>query len=86
MDIPAPPPISPFVGGRPAFPPGLVALPQPRTWRDSYGTDASSPTDSSGVGIAIDILNDEPPPAREGWRDLASERDGRRRTFGVVSN
>lgn len=60
-------------------------MPQPRTWRDSYGTDASSPTDSSGVGIAIDILDDEPPVAREGWRDM-SERDGRRRTFGVVSS
>ena len=85
LDIPAPSPVSPFVSGRPAFPPGLVALPQPRTWRDSYGTEASSPTGSSGVGIAIDILDDEPPAAREGWRDLASERDGRRRTFGVVS-
>lgn len=86
LDIPAPSPVSPFVSSRPAFPPGLVPLPQPRTWRDSYATDVSSPTDGSGVGIAIDILDDEPPVAREGWRDIASERDGRRRTFGVVSS
>lgn len=85
LDIPAPGPVSPFTAGRPAFPPGLVPLPQPRSWRDSYETDGSSPSGSSGAGIAIDILDEEPPAAREGWRDLGSERDGRRRTFGMVS-
>ena len=84
LDIPAPAPATPFTSARPAFPPGLVPLPQPRTWRDSYSTDASSPTSGSSPGIDVDILDDTPPVALEGWRDLSGAGE-RRQTFGVVS-
>ncbi|EKM57888.1 uncharacterized protein PHACADRAFT_251785 [Phanerochaete carnosa HHB-10118-sp] len=79
LDIPAPGPASPFISARPAFPPGLIPLPQ--QWRDSYTTDGSSPT---SAGVAIDILDDTPPTALEGWRDLSGAGE-RRQTFGVVS-
>ena len=75
LDSPAPGPLPSFNTGRPVFPPGLSAL--PRSWRDSYTTDGVS----SGEAVRIE---DEPPSANDGWRDLAGERVGRRRTFGVV--
>ncbi|CAL1715776.1 unnamed protein product [Somion occarium] len=89
LDIPAPSPASPFSSSRPAFPPGLVALPTPRTWRDSYSSNNSPVTASSSTGIDIDVLEDEPPRAQQGWRSLAGGageggiRDGRRTTFGT---
>ncbi|KAI0077296.1 hypothetical protein K474DRAFT_1106932 [Panus rudis PR-1116 ss-1] len=96
LDIPAPSPVSPFTSSRPAFPPGLVPLPTPRAWRDSYssvGTPISAGS-SGEAGIGIDILEEEPPAARAGWRSLASGIGGgggggssgsaatRRTTFG----
>ena len=90
LDIPAPAPASPFVNARPAFPPGLVPLPTPRAWRDSYSSSTPN-TNSSSVGIHIDVLEEEPPLAREGWRNISggggdgSIRDPRRTTFGIVS-
>lgn len=83
LDMPAPAPVSQLPSSRPAFPPGLTGLPTPRTWRDSYMSSPDSSGRSSG-GIAIDI-EDEPPAAQEDWRDLSTDRDGRRRTFGTVS-
>lgn len=84
LDIPAPGPSSPFGVSRPVFPPGLVPLPQPQSWRDSYTTVGSSPSSASSAGIAIDILDDTPPAALEGWRDLYGAGE-RRRTFGMPS-
>ncbi|KAK7678567.1 hypothetical protein QCA50_018439 [Cerrena zonata] len=88
LDIPAPAPASPFVNARPAFPPGLVALPTPRTWRDSYSSSNSPLTNRSSIGIQIDVLEEEPPLAREGWRNISTGggdglRDPRRTTFGM---
>ncbi len=85
LDTTAPGPSVPFSSGRSTFPPGLTALPDPRTWRDSYLTDSTPYDNRSSAGIAVDILEEEPPEAQEDWRDLAAERDGRRRTFGIVS-
>ncbi|CCM04677.1 uncharacterized protein FIBRA_06863 [Fibroporia radiculosa] len=81
LDEPAPRPASPFtaVSGRPNIPPGLVPLPTPDAWRNSRVTDMSMDTS----GIQIDVLEDEPPAARDGWRSLASGGEGRRMTFGV---
>lgn len=90
LDIPAPPPASPFSSSRPAFPPGLVQLPTPRTWRDSYPSPVLSGTSEGSAGIAIDVLEEEPPLAREGWRSLATagvppiSGEGKRTTFGTV--
>ena len=93
LDIPAPPPASPFTSSRPAFPPGLVQLPTPRTWRDSYPSPVYSGSSGGSIGIAIDVLEEEPPAAREGWRTLASgvgtgitTGEERRTTFGTVSS
>ncbi|KAI0688216.1 hypothetical protein BC835DRAFT_1419328 [Cytidiella melzeri] len=83
LDLSAPAPTSAFAAGRPVLPPGLRALPLPSTWRDSYATDNLSPVGSrDSAGRDIDI-EDEPPVAQESWRDLATARDGRRRTFGL---
>lgn len=90
LDIPAPAPASPFVNSRPAFPPGLVPLPTPRAWRDSYSSSNSPNTNRSSAGIQIDVLEEEPPLAREGWRNISTGggdsgiRDPRRTTFGIV--
>ncbi|OSC98533.1 hypothetical protein PYCCODRAFT_1375142 [Trametes coccinea BRFM310] len=88
LDIPAPRPASPFsaASSRPTFPPGLVPLPTPRVWRDSHASSSPSPATDSTSGIGIDILEDEPPSADNGWRSLAGSfrpNDGRRTTFGV---
>ncbi|KAH9902485.1 hypothetical protein C8Q73DRAFT_7206 [Cubamyces lactineus] len=88
LDIPAPRPASPFsaASSRPAFPPGLVPLPTPRVWRDSHASSSPSPATESTSVIGIDVLEDEPPAANNGWRSLAGSfrpTDGRRTTFGV---
>lgn len=93
LDIPAPRPASPFTAAssRPDFPPGLVPLPNPHAWRDSHASSFPRPSSSvSSSGIQIDILEEEPPAAQDGWRSLSAigERraaEGRRTTFGVVS-
>ncbi|EMD33323.1 hypothetical protein CERSUDRAFT_117943 [Gelatoporia subvermispora B] len=88
LDIPAPRPASPFsaASARPTFPPGLVPLPTPRAWRDSASTgDVSGNTSGGGsAGIQIDVLEEEPPDAQEGWRSLATgdAQGSRRMTFG----
>lgn len=85
LDLPAPAPTSAFASGRPAVPPGLQPSPLANAWRDSYATNRLSADGSrDSAGIQIDI-EDEPPEAQETWRDMATDRDGRRRTFGVVS-
>ncbi|CDO78044.1 hypothetical protein BN946_scf184724.g8 [Trametes cinnabarina] len=88
LDIPAPRPASPFsaASSRPTFPPGLIPLPTPRVWRNSHASSSPSPATDSTSGIGIDVLEDEPPSADNGWRSLASSfrpNDGRRTTFGV---
>ncbi|KAG6918428.1 hypothetical protein DXG01_014607 [Tephrocybe rancida] len=44
-------------------------------------------TQETAVGISIDLLEEAPPSAREGWRSLAAEQGflggGRRTTFGI---
>ena len=82
LDVPAPASLT-ARQVQPPYPPGLPTLPTPQAWRESY---ASSPgrSDTSSAGIDINI-EDDPPEAQEGWRDLTSEREGRRRTFGTVS-
>ncbi|KAI0636138.1 hypothetical protein C8Q77DRAFT_622516 [Trametes polyzona] len=88
LDIPAPRPASPFsaASSRPTFPPGLVPLPTPRVWRDSHASSSPSPATDSTSHIGIDVLEDEPPTADNGWRSLAGgfrASDGRRTTFGI---
>ncbi|OJT13900.1 hypothetical protein TRAPUB_9569 [Trametes pubescens] len=88
LDIPAPRPASPFsaASSRPTFPPGLVPLPTPRVWRDSHASSSPSPGTDSTLHVGIDVLEDEPPSADNGWRSLAGgfrPSDGRRTTFGV---
>lgn len=81
LDIPVPASASPFSSTRPVFPPGLNPLPYPH-WRNSYETgEVRSSSSRSSAGISIDI-EDAPPVAQEGWRDIAT--DNRRRTFGTV--
>ncbi|OCH94869.1 hypothetical protein OBBRIDRAFT_788867 [Obba rivulosa] len=88
LDIPAPRPASPFSAAseRPTFPPGLVPLPTPRAWRDSSSTGdvSGTGTGSGSAGIRIDVLEEEPPVAQEGWRSLATgdAQGSRRMTFG----
>ncbi|KAI0833776.1 hypothetical protein BC628DRAFT_1307991 [Trametes gibbosa] len=88
LDIPAPRPASPFsaASSRPTFPPGLVPLPTPRAWRDSHASSSPSPGTDNTSHIGIDILEDAPPAADNGWLSLAGgfrPPDGRRMTFGV---
>ncbi|KAF7789790.1 hypothetical protein EIP86_000736 [Pleurotus ostreatoroseus] len=81
LDMPIPAPSTQLGTSRPTFPPGLVSLPAPSAWRDSYPSSPNS-SERSSSGIVIDI-EDDPPEAQEEWRDLSTDRDGRRRTFGV---
>ncbi|KAG6853281.1 hypothetical protein C0991_005503 [Blastosporella zonata] len=81
------------------FPPGLAAVPQ-KPWIDEgSSTIVTPPFDApmntnpflspqdSAAGISIDILEEAPPSAREGWRSLAAEQGflgpTRRTTFGI---
>lgn len=82
LDIPAPRPASPFTAAssRPDFPPGLISLPAPRVWRDSHVSGDSA-------GIQIDVLEEAPPTAQDGWRNLSgigrAPGEDRRTTFGM---
>jgi hypothetical protein len=58
----------------------------------SPGSFAGDQDNGVGIGITIDVLEEEPPAAGEGWRSMASvvvggggEQHGRRTTFGLVS-
>ncbi|KAI0261169.1 hypothetical protein BC834DRAFT_972946 [Gloeopeniophorella convolvens] len=87
LDMPVPRPASPFASvsststsNKLPPPPGL-GLPVPHVWRDS----ASDPSDVSGA-INIEFLEDAPPEAGEGWRQIAQALPGpeeRRTTFGM---
>ncbi|KAH9917245.1 uncharacterized protein B0H18DRAFT_1123700 [Fomitopsis serialis] len=86
LDMPVPRPASPFTAAsgssRTQPPPGL---PNPSVWRDSHATTDGT---SSTSGIRIDVLEEAPPPAQDGWRTLsgnvgAAAPGGRRTTFGV---
>ncbi|KAL4251328.1 hypothetical protein ABKN59_005686 [Abortiporus biennis] len=98
LDMPAPAPT--YNSSRPPvlpmLPPGLAQLPTPLSWRESYVDSNPSNTShrqsGSSAGIHIDVLEDEPPVAGEGWRNLSSSGGGggsmpmptetRRTTFG----
>ncbi|KAG5641865.1 hypothetical protein DXG03_004089 [Asterophora parasitica] len=74
------------------FPPGLDV--PTKSWSDesSTATHVNSPlsllsNQDTSPAVSIDILEEAPPPAREGWRTLAAEHDHRgsqRTTFGHV--
>lgn len=81
------------------FPPGLDAIPQPKAWSEMSNEDTPSPgsygvdqENGAGIDITIDVLEEEPPAAGEGWRSMAAatstgggdgERIARRTTFGL---
>jgi hypothetical protein len=82
------------------FQPRLAVIPTPKSWADlssgtipSPGSFAGDQDNGVGIGITIDVLEDEPPTAGEGWRFMASssgsggagEQHGRRTSFGLVS-
>ncbi|KAI9453306.1 hypothetical protein BJY52DRAFT_1289594 [Lactarius psammicola] len=84
-DAPVPRPASPFASVSSAKglspPPGL-SLPVPHVWRDS----ATSPSNTSGGAIDIDLLEEAPPAAGESWRQIAQGLPSlheRRTTFGM---
>jgi hypothetical protein len=84
LDLPVPAPASSF-STRPVFPPGLLPLPLPSVWSKAYTTDHLAPAGSrDSAAISIDI-EDEPPTAQESWKNIATDREGRRQTFGAVS-
>jgi hypothetical protein len=96
LDVPAPQRISPFASAtslssgdasaRLAFPPGLAALPTPAVWRQSTTPSPQGSGSDYGGGISIDVLEEAPPSAGEGWRSLAAFMAGdseRRTTFGL---
>jgi hypothetical protein len=76
------------------FPPGL-GLGTSKSWTDASPgvTPAQSPfavvsSHNTNAGISIDVLEQEPPSAGEGWRSMAAvinSGPGRRTTFGGVS-
>lgn len=94
LDMPAPVSMSQFSsissrGGMP-YPPGLAGvLPTPRSWYESSSSEAGTGEGVENAGITIDVLEDAPPQARDGWRVLA--RNGgvaypeHRSSFGIVS-
>lgn len=84
LDMPAPASISQFSsassrGGLP-FPPGLAQLP---SWYASSSSEAGD-----NAGISIDVLEDAPPTAGDGWRVLARNTSlshpEHRTSFGIV--
>ncbi|KZT73470.1 hypothetical protein DAEQUDRAFT_414683 [Daedalea quercina L-15889] len=86
LDMPVPRPASPFTAAsgsiRTQAPPGL---PNPSVWRDSHATSEGT---SSTSGIRIDVLEEAPPSAQDGWRTLSGNTGAgqgtRRTTFGQV--
>ncbi|KAF8071541.1 hypothetical protein FPV67DRAFT_1481671 [Lyophyllum atratum] len=72
------------------FPPGLSIVPN-KSWTDESSTitHIGAPVSilsnqDTAAQISIDVLEEEPPVAGEGWRSLAAEQGvmGRRTTFG----
>jgi hypothetical protein len=97
LDIPAPPPASPFASssssrgsmGNFPFPPGLAHL---QNFKLPSDRTASGVAASDSDAIVIDVLEEEPPSPGHGWRTIAGvsppvvEGDAERRmTFGTVS-
>ncbi|TFK34602.1 hypothetical protein BDQ12DRAFT_689558 [Crucibulum laeve] len=73
------------------YPPGLE-IPTPKVWTDmstgatpSPGSFAAVHSSDNEAGISIDVLEEAPPSARPGWRDLARVGNvhERRSTFGL---
>jgi hypothetical protein len=86
LDIPAPASVSQFSSASSRsvqFPPGLVTLQSPRSWYES------SSSDGDNAGISIDVLEDTPPRAGDGWRAIARNatlsHPDHRTSFGIVS-
>jgi hypothetical protein len=87
LDMPAPASVSQFSSASSKslqFPPGLMTIHAPRSWYES------SSSEGSAAGIGIDVLEDTPPRAGDGWRTLArnatlSHLADHRSSFGVVS-
>jgi hypothetical protein len=87
LDMPAPPSVSQFSSASSRsvrFPPGLVGLQAPQSWYES------SSSDGDNAGITIDVLEDTPPRAGDGWRAMArnatlSHPAEYRSSFGIVS-
>lgn len=71
-------------GAKPFFfpPPGLETI-RAVGWSDSATESTSRGSFSLGYAPIVDILEEEPPEAENGWRSIAS--DTRRGTFGAVS-
>jgi len=94
LDMPPPTQASQFAASRSGIlPPGLPDMPNPMVWRNSAAWTSDSghqPSSAGDAGITIDILDAEPPAAREGWRSLAIAAGGmpneRRTTFGAIVN
>jgi hypothetical protein len=88
LDIPAPASVSQFSSASSRsvqFPPGLVTLRSPGSWYES------SSSDGDNAGITIDVLEDTPPRAGDGWRAMARHATlnspaDHRSSFGVVSS
>lgn len=78
------------------FPPGL-GLGTNKSWTDISSSAAQAPgafavvsSHNTNAGVSIDVLEEAPPSAGEGWRSMASAVNsnsdpGRRTTFGGVS-
>lgn len=76
-----------------SYAPGLPLPTSPRIWGDITGTTSSTGSFAGGTDgaadVTIDILEEEPPSAGDGWRSLAGvvpssvDEVGRRTTFGL---
>jgi hypothetical protein len=85
LDMPAPASVSQFSSASSRniqFPPGLSTLETPRSWYES------SSSEGDHAGITIDVLEDTPPRAGDGWRAIArnatlSHPSEHRTSFGV---
>lgn len=75
------------------LPPGLVLAVPKKSWTDasSGATQVYTPftviADSENHPVSIDVLEEAPPSAEEGWRSMAAviqDGPGRRTTFGGV--
>lgn len=72
------------------LPPGLEVTPKMWTDASSSATDSPFtvvPNHATNAGISIDVLEEEPPRAGNGWRSMAAEQaapGGRRSVFGPV--